>query len=120
MSQLRTILTMVHVQLPIASASALTRSSTSRVEVRRSQFPAGPFEGDLASTARSSLYNEINQKLNQLAADKDATIVLYCRSGRMSDSVAHVLAQYGYTNVRNCDGSVFAWEQASLELARQS
>lgn len=77
-----------------------------------------PFEGNLPSTDRSIPYNEIGQKLNQLPTDKNAKIVLYCRSGRMSDIAARTLVQEGYTNVWNLNGGMIAWEQAGLKLEK--
>lgn len=77
-----------------------------------------PFEGDIANTDLSIAYNEIEQNLGQLPADKGAKIVLYCRSDRMSRIAAEALVSLGYTNVWNLDGGMVAWEQAGLSLER--
>ena len=54
-----------------------------------------PFEGDLPETDLSIPYNEIGENLRLLPADKDAKIVLYCRSDRMSRSAAARIEQAG-------------------------
>lgn len=77
-----------------------------------------PFEGNIANTDFSIAYDEIDQNLGQLPGEKNAKIVLYCRSDRMSRIAAEKLVALGYTNLWNLDGGMVAWEQAGLPLER--
>jgi len=75
-----------------------------------------PFEGDLPDTDLSIAFDEIAQHLDQLPADRDAKIVLYCRSGSMSAEAAEVLVGLGYTQVYHLDGGFRAWAAEGLPL----
>lgn len=77
-----------------------------------------PFEGNIADTDLSIPYDQITEPANlaQLPADKNAKIVLYCRSGRMSAIAAEELVKLGYTNIWNLNGGMLEWEQAGFEI----
>lgn len=49
--------------------------------------------------------------LTDLAEYKDNEIIVYCRSGRRSANAQAFLQQHGFTNVRNLEGGMLAWEE---------
>lgn len=75
-----------------------------------------PFEGDIPDTDLSFPFDEIESHVDELPAEKNAKIVLYCRSDRMSGIAAETLVSLGYTNIWNLDGGFNAWEAAGLPL----
>ena len=78
-----------------------------------------PYEGEIAKTDAFVPYNDIEKNLDKVPADKNAKIVLYCRSGRMSTLAAETLVRQGYTNVWNVEGGMVAWETLGLPLKTQ-
>lgn len=75
-----------------------------------------PFEGDIPNTDLTIPFNEITENLDKLPEDKDAEIVLYCRSDNMSHDAAADLVDAGYTNVKNLVGGFNAWKDAGLPM----
>lgn len=77
-----------------------------------------PFEGNIANTDLSIPFDQITEPANlaQLPVDKNAKIVLYCRSGRMSAIAAKSLVKLGYTDVWNLEGGMVDWQQAGFEI----
>lgn len=77
-----------------------------------------PFAGNIAGTDLSIPYNEIQPHLSQLPSEKDAKILLYCSSGRMSQMAAEELVSLGYTNIWNLKGGMVEWKEAGFEIEK--
>lgn len=75
-----------------------------------------PYEGELARTDAFIPFDKVEQQLHRLPPRKDAKIVLYCMSGRMSEIAAGTLSRRGYTSLWNLDGGMIAWEKAGFPL----
>ena len=54
-------------------------------------------------------YTEIENKAEEMLPDKDAQILVYCRSGRRSKIAAESLSKLGYTNVKEF-GGIIDWK----------
>ena len=51
-------------------------------------------------------YTEIENKAEEMLPDKDAQILVYCRSGRRSKIASEALSKLGYTNVKEFGGII--------------
>jgi rhodanese-related sulfurtransferase len=72
------------------------------IDVRTTQEYAG---GHIAGSVNIAL-DTIASRLNDIP--RDQPVVLYCRSGNRSAQAARILAEAGYTNVRDL-GGIIAW-----------
>ncbi|OGG03844.1 hypothetical protein A2W14_04865 [Candidatus Gottesmanbacteria bacterium RBG_16_37_8] len=77
-----------------------------------------PYEGEIEKTDAFIPYNEIEKNLEKLPKDKNAKIVLYCRSGRMSTIAAKRLTELGYTNIGNLLLGMHDWQSKGYSLLK--
>ena len=77
-----------------------------------------PYEGEIARTDAFIPFDKVEEQLHLLPPKKEAKIVLYCMSGRMSDIAANTLVRQGYTNVSHLEGGMLAWEKAGYPLLK--
>lgn len=55
-------------------------------------------------------------KVGGMLTDRNADIVLYCRTGARSALATHVLNQMGYVNAKNMEGAFKAWGTAGYPI----
>ena len=77
-----------------------------------------PYEGEISQTDVLIAFDQIGSS-KRLPKAKNAELVLYCRSGRMSTIAAATLVKLGYTNVRELRGGMNAWTAAGYKLERK-
>ncbi|HEV3362992.1 MAG TPA: rhodanese-like domain-containing protein, partial [Acidimicrobiia bacterium] len=78
-----------------------------------------PYEGELEETDAFIPYDKILED-SSLPKDKDREILLYCRSGRMSEEAGAALLGAGYTKVAHLEGGMKAWEAAGHKLVHNT
>lgn len=61
-------------------------------------------------------FSDFLSSLDQIPAEKDAPIVIYCASGHRGAMATMALRLMGYTNVANLGGGLGAWKNASLPV----
>lgn len=74
-----------------------------------------PYEGELPHTDAFIPYDHIVGAA-QLPKKKDAELLLYCRTGRMSEMAANALHAAGYTRLAHLEGGMRAWEASGHPL----
>jgi len=52
-----------------------------------------------------------NMDVDQLEALKDQEVICYCRSGNRSGQACQILDMLGFTNTKNLQGGMLAWQQ---------
>lgn len=83
-----------------AALKALQRSNTVLIDVRTELEFA---EGALPGATRIETEN-LAERIAAIAPDKDAPVVLYCRSGRRASAAQDLLQELGYSQVINAGG----------------
>ena len=78
-----------------------------------------PYEGEIEATDAFIPFDKIEENLGRLPADRSAAIVLYCRSGRMSEIAARELVELGFTEVSHLAGGMIEWERSGHPLSRK-
>ncbi len=75
-----------------------------------------PYVGEIADTDLFIPSSEIEKNLDKLPKDKNAKLVLYCRTGMMSTPTVETLVKLGFTNVFNLVGGMNAWTAKQYPL----
>ena len=97
-------------QLPVSGIAALVDAGAAFIDVRE------PLETSAGRAPGVTLMPMQSFKLDEVPAD--VPLVIICRSGARSDSVAGALAGLGYTTY-NVIGGMIAWDAAGLPVVAE-
>src|SRR3990170_991251 len=76
-----------------------------------------PFQGEINGTDEIiEDWENIEKYMNKLPKDTSVPIAVYCRSGRMSETVAEDLKAMGYQKIYDLDGGMNAWEESGRKI----
>lgn len=75
-----------------------------------------PYEGEIEKTDKFIAYDKIIEQSALLPKDKNAPIILYCKSGRMSAEALITMRNMGYKNVKHLEGGMDAWQKSGGTL----
>ncbi len=75
-----------------------------------------PYEGEIEKTDTFIAYDQIVANSGSLPKDKNASIILYCKTGRMSTEALVTVRKLGYTNVKHLSGGMDAWQKSGETL----
>ncbi len=75
-----------------------------------------PYIGEISGTDLYIAYDQVGSRAVELPTDKQAKLVVYCRSGHESAMAAQTLIDLGYTNIDNLDGGMDAWTASGRQL----
>lgn len=74
-----------------------------------------PYAGEVENTNANIAYNDLDA-LTAAISGKDTPVILYCRSGNMSEQASRALVEQGYTQVWDVPGGMVAWQASGREL----
>lgn len=83
------------------------------VDVRSPEEHQGGF---IPGTDFNIDFRQIQNRHQELHAELDSHVVVYCQSGHRSNIAAETLMSLGYKNVYNVEGSMNAWERARYPI----
>ncbi len=75
-----------------------------------------PYAGEIPHTDSFIPFDEMKANEAMLPKDKNAKIVLYCETGKMSGDALNTLKSMGYTNVVHLKGGMQSWKNSNLKL----
>ena len=76
-----------------------------------------PYQGQIDGTDEIiEDWENIERYMDKLPRDTSVPIAVYCRSGRMSETVAKDLKAMGYQEIYDLDGGMNAWEESGRKI----
>ena len=73
-------------------------------------------QGHVVSAVNQDFYQTVAFSSYLDSLDKDASYLIYCRSGNRSGQALEIMRQKGFTHVSDLSGGITAWQSAGYSL----
>ena len=107
------LLTVQQLKASMDKASQPSQKGFILIDVRSPEEHQGGF---IPGTDFNIDFREIQNRHQEVHAELDSHVVVYCQSGHRSNIAAETLMSLGYKNVYNVEGSMNAWEEAHYPI----
>lgn len=107
------LLTVQQLKASMDKASQPIHKGFVLIDVRSPEEHQGGF---IPGTDFNIDFREIQNRHQEVHAERDSHVVVYCQSGHRSNIAAETLMRLGYKNVYNVEGSMNAWEEANYPI----
>jgi rhodanese-related sulfurtransferase len=77
-----------------------------------------PYAGEVENTDANIPYHDLDA-LTAAIPSKDTPVILYCRSGNMSEQASRALVEQGYTQIWDVPGGMAALQTSGRELVNK-
>lgn len=100
--------------IDVTEAQKMNQNGALLLDVRE----PGEYASGHAPNAVLIPLGQLGSRMQEITAYKDKPVAVMCRSGRRSASATKQLAEAGFSQVKNVNGGIMAWEQAGLPVVR--
>ena len=69
--------------------------------------------------SRHITLGQLSDKIGLLGSNKQAPVLVYCRSGNRSTSACNTIVKAGFEDVSSLTGGILAWEAANLPKVKR-
>lgn len=76
-------------------------------------------KGGIIKNAQHITLAQLKDRIGHLGSNKQAPILVYCRTGTRSTSACNTIRKEGFENVSNLAGGIMAWEAANLPTVQK-
>ena len=97
------------------AVTILNKDDTLVIDVREDK----EIQGGIIKGAKHITLAQLPTKLSEFGKSKQASVLVYCRSGSRSGHACQTLTNAGFEDVSNLAGGILAWESANLPVAKR-
>lgn len=99
---------------PTQAVQMMNRDDTRLIDIRTDK----EFEQGYILDSRHVPLGVLENRIQELADEKDKDWIIICQTGTRSGQAATILKKHGFDKLHNLSGGIAAWQNANLPLTK--